>query len=143
MMAHWDEKILSEQLKQDGDSDKLHKVVLNEMWKISGIDYTVGHNDMLTAKIEHNESLKRILDAISVPHVVVEEPVVAKKIVWEQIEDYKLQRLSVPGGWLVIYFEDVFHDKDINGMVNGWDWRPAMVFMPDPKHEWLKEVTNE
>lgn len=55
---------------------------------------------------------------------------------WEQI-DQSHQRVKVFGGWLVKAYEDVVHNTDYHGRVPGWDWRVAMTFVPDPKHEWL------
>lgn len=53
---------------------------------------------------------------------------------WEEIES-NLQRAKVRGGWLVKTFEDVTH-RDEAGAQDGWDWRVAMTFVPDPNHEW-------
>lgn len=59
------------------------------------------------------------------------------KLTWEQI-DYYHQRAKVPGGWLVKAYEDVTHDGTNmgHGMVNGWDWRVTMCFLPDPQYRW-------
>jgi len=57
---------------------------------------------------------------------------------WEAIDDYH-SRAKVFGGWLVKTFENVVHADPFNqgqGMVDGWDLRVAMAFVPDPKHEW-------
>ena len=58
------------------------------------------------------------------------------KFDFEQIDSYH-QRAKVHGGWLVKAFEDVTHDTDHQGMAEGWDWRVAMAFVPDPNHEWV------
>ena len=54
---------------------------------------------------------------------------------WEEIDENH-HRAKVHGGWLVKTYESVFHQSDINGMQDGWDWRVAMAFVPDPNHEW-------
>lgn len=54
-------------------------------------------------------------------------------IKWERIDDYT-QRTRVFGGWLVHSIEPVMHSDPFNqgqGMVDGWDYRPAMAFVPD------------
>ena len=63
---------------------------------------------------------------------------------WEDIECTPAQsgwwsRAKIPGGWLVKVVEDVIHDQGEygRGMVGGWDWRVALTFVPDPKHEWV------
>jgi hypothetical protein len=65
-----------------------------------------------------------------------------KLLRWESIDDgegYEF-RAKVHGGWIVKTFERVSHMFD-GGMKFGWDWRHAMVFVPDSKHEW--EVGSE
>jgi len=59
---------------------------------------------------------------------------------WEQIDDYHV-RAKIPGGWLVKAFEGVCHNmiSDGRGMMDGYDFRVAMCFVPDPKHEWAIE----
>lgn len=57
---------------------------------------------------------------------------------WEQIDAYH-QRAEVFGGWLVKAYEDVEHYIPDQGLRSGWDWRVAMVFIPDPAHEWVLE----
>lgn len=52
---------------------------------------------------------------------------------WEDIDNYH-KRCSIPGGWLVKAYEDVFQ-KDTDDTV-GYDWRMSMCFVPDPLHEW-------
>ncbi len=56
---------------------------------------------------------------------------------FEQIDDSH-QRAKVFGGWLVKSFENVYHAEmtDHHSGGEGWDWRVAMAFVPDPKHEW-------
>ena len=61
-----------------------------------------------------------------------------KDIAWEDIDNYHT-RAKVFGGWIVKASESVTHDTRDNGMQSGWDWRIAMVFVPDPKHEWKLE----
>lgn len=57
---------------------------------------------------------------------------------WEEIDDYH-QRAKVFGGWLVKTFVNVSHYTEYNGMQDGWDWRVAMCFVPDPSHKWIVE----
>lgn len=56
---------------------------------------------------------------------------------FEQI-DNNHQRAKVFGGWLVKAFESVCHDRAVvgGGLEEGWDWRVAMTFVPDPSHKW-------
>lgn len=63
---------------------------------------------------------------------------------WEWVQEDYVRRLSVPGGWLVEMFEDVMHDRSLNGqgMVPGWDFRPALTFLPDAEHAWLREESE-
>jgi hypothetical protein len=61
------------------------------------------------------------------------------KFDFEQIDNYH-QRAKVPGGWLVKTFENVTHVTEHSGMNDGWDWRVAMAFVPDPNHEWVIEI---
>jgi len=58
-----------------------------------------------------------------------------------EIIDENHHRAKVVGGWLVKAFESVLHDQSGcgNGMQEGWDWRVAMAFVPDPNHEWKLE----
>lgn len=63
---------------------------------------------------------------------------------FEQIDSHH-QRAKVPGGWLVKVFEDVttYLGED-RGIVDGYNWRIAMTFVPDPKHEWkITEYSKE
>jgi len=58
---------------------------------------------------------------------------------WECFDNY-YRRAKVFGGWLVIHDSDVSHQTD-RGIESGWDWRPAMCFVPDANYEWrLEEV---
>ena len=54
---------------------------------------------------------------------------------WEQIDNYT-KRTRIPGiGWLVVHQEDVlteFHKS----RERGYEWRPAMCFVPDPSRSW-------
>jgi len=61
------------------------------------------------------------------------------KFEFEQIDNWHT-RAKVPGGWLVKATESVVHVTDINGIDDGYDWRIAMAFVPDPKHEWTIEL---
>lgn len=54
---------------------------------------------------------------------------------FEQIDNYH-QRAKVPGGWIVKAFENVTHETREQGFADGWDWRVAMCFVPDPNHSW-------
>jgi len=56
---------------------------------------------------------------------------------WEELDEETL-RVKVIGGWLILAREAVAHDMsaDGRGLVAGWDFRPALAFVPDPKHEW-------
>lgn len=58
---------------------------------------------------------------------------------WERIDD-ETMRAKVYGGWLVLVQNVVTHVIE-GRMDNGWDWRPALAFVPDPKHEWA--ITQE
>jgi hypothetical protein len=66
--------------------------------------------------------------------------VMAIELKWEVIESNggTTQRAKVRGGWLVAMYEGVAHDmRDTGqGFEHGWDWRPALTFVPDPNHEW-------
>ena len=57
------------------------------------------------------------------------------KFEWETIDSYHF-RAKVIGGWLVKVTEDVSHPDGYGAASNGWDWRIAMAFVPDPSHEW-------
>lgn len=61
---------------------------------------------------------------------------------WEQIKTDcgSLWRLKVPGGWLVKSIEEVNHAFPDGRFESGWDWRPAMTFVPDPSHIWTLEA---
>ncbi len=58
---------------------------------------------------------------------------------WDFIEN-DLERAAIFGGWLVRSSSPVTHDTD-NGMQDGWDWRVAITFVPDPVHQWA--LNNE
>ena len=49
--------------------------------------------------------------------------------------DENTQRAMVHGGWLVKTYESICHDRG-GSLDSGWDWRVAMVFVPDPCHLW-------
>jgi hypothetical protein len=55
---------------------------------------------------------------------------------WEDIDSLH-QRAMVPGGWLVKAYEPACHNIEGQGIVSGWDFRIAMVFVPDSDHEWI------
>ena len=57
---------------------------------------------------------------------------------WERLDDCTF-RANVFGGWIVRYSEEVIHDIETQGLVDGWDWRTSLVFVPDPEHKWLLE----
>lgn len=65
-----------------------------------------------------------------------------KELKFETI-GHSLQRAKVPGGWLVRQYEDVMHNTESRGMVNGHDWRVALTFIPDPEHLWLKDESTD
>jgi hypothetical protein len=54
---------------------------------------------------------------------------------WEKINNYTT-RAKVYGGWLVKIVEDVYQYNSDRGWTSGNDWRPALAFVPDPKHVW-------
>ena len=59
------------------------------------------------------------------------------KFEWETL-DGTTQRARVFGGWLVKTCEDIYHHSDSEGRLGcGFDWRVAMVFVPDKNHEWV------
>ena len=61
---------------------------------------------------------------------------------WERIGQSEF-RAKVFGGWLIKTYEEVMHHlPDRGGLENGWDWRPALAFVPDPGHEWDIEIFN-
>ena len=53
---------------------------------------------------------------------------------FEHIDDNH-QRAKVFGGWLVKAFESVCHES-LGIMEDGYAFRVAMTFVPDPNHEW-------
>jgi hypothetical protein len=60
-----------------------------------------------------------------------------KNLEWEQIDDYT-RRARVFGGWLVESNAPVYHNmmEQGRGMEDGWDWRIATCFVPDPNNKW-------
>lgn len=62
------------------------------------------------------------------------------KLKWEKVED-GMYRSRTPTGWLVRECGEVAHiGPELNEYVTtGYDWRVAMVFVPDPDGVWLKE----
>lgn len=63
------------------------------------------------------------------------QPAKVEPFTWEKIDDNHT-RVKVFGGWIVKAFEDVSHQTEDRGIVEGWDWRISMCFVPDPNHEW-------
>ena len=64
------------------------------------------------------------------------------KLEWEDMESNfgDVQRAKVFGGWLVKSVQDVFISlHEDQRPQTGYEWREAMVFVPDPKHEWENE----
>ncbi len=66
-----------------------------------------------------------------------------KKIEWELLEQDQsgyMYRSKVPGGWMVKCVEDVLVDlNEDRKMCNGYEWRSALCFVPDPSYQWLEE----
>jgi hypothetical protein len=59
---------------------------------------------------------------------------------WEEIGDGEF-RAKVPRGWLVKICADVHEigtqpDGYMACHGSGWNYRVALAFVPDPKHEW-------
>ena len=54
---------------------------------------------------------------------------------WEDVDPGRMERAKIHGGWLVRAFENVSHDRG-GELQQGWDWRVALCFVPDPTHEW-------
>lgn len=55
---------------------------------------------------------------------------------WERI-DINMYRARIPGGWLVKHEAPVIHDTSHLGMIDGWDERISICFVPDPDHTWI------
>lgn len=70
----------------------------------------------------------------------------AASLFWEQLSEPgragKLERTRVPGGWLVREYQEVTHHFPSRGIVEGYDWRVALAFVPDPEHVWLREISS-
>lgn len=64
---------------------------------------------------------------------------------WESIGN-SLHRMWVPGGWLVRYDGEVLDpiamERD-GRREGGFEWRPALCFVPDQFHRWLEEPVEE
>lgn len=59
---------------------------------------------------------------------------------WEQIDNLH-QRAEVYGGWLVKAYEEVSTFSDDGRLLHqGYDFRIAITFVPDPQHVW--EITK-
>jgi len=65
------------------------------------------------------------------------------KMIFEKVETDTggyWERAKVPGGWLIRETQEVCQDLTAHGrgmMESGWQWRTALVFIPDPNHEWV------
>jgi len=59
---------------------------------------------------------------------------------WEEIPETALSRMPIYGGWLVMILENVFQSDRGTW---GWDYRPALTFVPDPNHEWKTPLEKE
>ena len=55
---------------------------------------------------------------------------------WESFDGGRCERTKICGGWLVRTFTGVCHNMPDQGMAEGWDWRVAMCFVPDPEYNW-------
>lgn len=72
------------------------------------------------------------------------------RIEWEPIEHSHgcyLSRASVPGGWLVLCTENVFHGELLPHALKGdelynRDWRSSITFVPDPDHRWASSEST-
>lgn len=65
----------------------------------------------------------------------IDEMLKGKKFKWERVGDKrsKVERASIPQGWLVRTLEPV--PREIEGQLEyGWDYRVAITFVPDPDH---------
>ena len=48
-----------------------------------------------------------------------------------------IHRAKVPGGWLVACMNDVqTFQPSMQRNDDGYEWRPALTFVPDPTHSW-------
>ena len=47
-----------------------------------------------------------------------------------------LHRINVPGGWLVIFTNDVMTLDTQGEMIIDKEYRSSITFYPDPNHEW-------
>jgi hypothetical protein len=64
-----------------------------------------------------------------------------EKIVLERVEltgftGGYLHRINVPGGWLVIFTNDVMSLDEQGMKFPGIEYRSGVTFYPDPNHEW-------
>jgi len=67
-----------------------------------------------------------------------------KKLEWEEVPHNHggyMTRVSIPGGWLVRYTEDVrspvFTGYEAPEYIQGYEWRTSITFVPDVNHEWI------
>ena len=47
-----------------------------------------------------------------------------------------LHRINVPGGWLVLFTNDVMTLSEQGESKDSIEWRTSMTFYPDPEHKW-------
>lgn len=62
-----------------------------------------------------------------------------KNLTWERVDadESSVGRAKVPGGWLVReHFEVFTYMGEDRGNQQGYEWRGAMTFVPDPLHLW-------
>lgn len=60
-----------------------------------------------------------------------------KALEWECVDDDTMRAWIAPLGWLVRYSEPVCHlDAELVDRY-GYDWRPALAFVPDPEQKWI------
>ena len=70
----------------------------------------------------------------------------APLLVWEDCTQSfgtdNMYRAKVPGGWLVKSLMDIIIVREYGNMQQGYDWRAALVFIPDPLHTWGTQSTG-
>ena len=62
------------------------------------------------------------------------------KIVWEPVQQDQaghMCRTRTPGGWLVMHTMDVQTTMSDGSKQEGYEWRSALCFVPDPQYQWL------
>jgi hypothetical protein len=67
------------------------------------------------------------------------EPPKKPELVWESIDSTMglFYRTKTFGGWLVMSEAEVM-EHVYDRWQSGYNWRTALVFVPDPNHEWAK-----